>query len=181
MDLASATNQPIEIPIAGKTYIVNRGSARTVGELQNWVNQQPEPPKARVQNIAQLPGPLAALIVKEEAQIRSEWPPEVASPQGWKAMYTLNGGMTKLLFFALKKGQPNITETETDALMDELTYQQLQRIGIFFLQGVDIESPLALSAIGQETNGDNLPNKITVPTAEPAAAQTPATNEIGSS
>jgi hypothetical protein len=174
MDLASATNQPIEVKTtSGRTLVVNRGTLRTVSELQDWVNHQPQPQRARIQNLAELPRQLAAIVLQQEAATRNEWPPEVAMPEGWRALYTLPGGTARLLMAALKKAQPNITEQEADALMDDLTYQQFQRIGIFFLQGIDIESPLVLAAVGQETNGDSLPNRITVQMEETAAENQP--------
>jgi hypothetical protein len=131
MDLASAGDQPLKIIVGGKTYDVHVGSVRQVSRLQAWLNLQPKPDRMRP-DLSGMPVQVATVIARQAREEERQWPPEVASSDGWRALCTSDEGKVMLLKIALEQGHPGFTDEQANALLDKMPNRVFEQVVLYF-------------------------------------------------
>jgi hypothetical protein len=136
MDLSAATNQPLDVTLEdGRKLQVFAGTVRQMGRLQAWLNLQPAPGAKNLQIFPDMPAPVIKAIADAMAKQNREnkdWPPEVASAEGWRAITGSDEGKVLLLKLAFEKSWPDMKDEDADSLIDRLTWQNFQTIALHF-------------------------------------------------
>jgi hypothetical protein len=136
MDLSAATNQPLDVTLEdGRKLQVFAGTVRQMGRLQAWLNNQPAPGAKNLTIANDMPPQVVKAIADAMARQNREnkdWPPEVASAEGWRAITGSDEGKVLLLKVAFEKTWPEMSNSDADSLIDRLTWQQFQTIALHF-------------------------------------------------
>jgi hypothetical protein len=127
MDLATLTNAPREVTLAGKVYKVSALTLAEWGELQAWLKDNVPDPVERA--LAQLAKAKAAgvdvqpedrLALLKEARIEAKaWPPRVATTAWIEAIESVGNGVAMYVFVVLRKHQPGITLEAAKAIAND--------------------------------------------------------------
>lgn len=137
MDLSAATNQPLDVTLEdGRKLQVFASTVRQMGRLQAWLNNQPAPGAKNLTIAPDMPPQVVKAIVdataKQARESNKDWPPEVASAEGWRAITGSDDGKVLLLKLAFEKSWPEMSNEHADSLIDRLTWQQFQTIALHF-------------------------------------------------
>jgi hypothetical protein len=136
MDLSAATNQPLDVTLEdGRKLQIFAGTVRQMGRLQAWLNNQPAPGAKNLTIAPDMPPQVVKAIADataKQARENKDWPPEVASAEGWRAITSSDEGKVLLLKIAFEKSWPEMSNEHADSLIDRLTWNQFQTIALHF-------------------------------------------------
>lgn len=156
MDLATLTNAPREITLAGKTYMVSALTLKEWGALQAYLKDHAVNPvvaalgqlsAAKAAGIKIADEDRTALFLQAKADGKP-WPPMVGSTLWFDTLLATEGTSPVFLVSVIRKHQPEITDAELSRIDAECSADE-SRLLVYRALGID-PSPKAEPPAGAE-------------------------------
>jgi hypothetical protein len=132
LDIATLTNAPRRLTLAGEPFEVRALKAREWGILHQWLKEHAEDPiTAVVRQISKTK--LAGAPIDHEQQdflmsaARDEakrWPPRASSSAWFELLGDTDGGDVEFLLTAVRTGRPEFTRQQAEELGERMTAQE---------------------------------------------------------
>lgn len=135
------TNSGVPLEIGGATYYACQITLRDQGRLQSVIRKiQPPPPKEEdvKKNLAGLPPETITDLVKDARKAAHFWPSPITSQEGLNIILNNEEGQRELIKASLGK-RTQLTDTDVDGIMDQMTYPMFMRLAAIAISGEDPE------------------------------------------
>jgi hypothetical protein len=174
MDLATATQQPIRLPMAGRTWKVRARSLEELGPLQAWFRETiPAPLVRAMQSLEQarklrvdLGDSVKRMLLDHAQQETLAWPPMVLSWH-WRRAVDEAGHAWKVVHYALVAEHPELTEDEARTLADTSEPGELSNVAYALRWGEPPPDPKAEGA--SVTTGQTSSPPLSPTTGDPSS------------
>jgi hypothetical protein len=145
MDLATLTNQPRPLTIAGRTYQVYPLTLADLGALQKWVDGQfPDPLDALRGKLDGFSPEHQRFLLKDAAEAARKPKPQLGTPEADEMLERVDG-LAELLYLGIRRGDAAFTREDAAALCGGLTPADVGAVfGAAFgagPEGVDPKAP----------------------------------------
>jgi hypothetical protein len=127
----AAAAVPTEIVVAGKTWKASQLSMRAIGEIQQWLNQQPRPNTlAELRAIMDgLDKDLVNALLAPVIADHIKWPPDLLfDARGPELVARSPEAMKKVVHLSLKPNHPDLSEGEALVVYESLTQSQFNTV-----------------------------------------------------
>jgi hypothetical protein len=179
---AAATAAPKEVKLGEKEYTVSRLRMGAIGLIQEQINKLPRPdliPQLRKDLEGLPPETLQALMLPAIIRM-TNWPPDLLmNPDAVVEIARNPPIMKRLVYLAIKRNHPDITQPEADDLFDDLDPRDMDE-----LMKVALDLKVAEKKVEAGENGDSTtrPDTDTSPSGTDGRTPTSTTsNSPGSS
>jgi hypothetical protein len=178
VDLATLTNAPREVALAGRTYLVSALTLAEWGVLQAFLKDRTKDPvvmaldqlsRAKAAGVAVTEEDRKALFSQATAEARS-WPPRVCTGAWFDLLRDTEGASVRFLAVVLRKHQPALTDAEIAAADDGATPDE-SRLLIYRAMGIE-PAPKTPAPATEPAGGIGPTNQTT---GQPPSTPSPAT------
>jgi hypothetical protein len=129
MDIATLTQAPRELTLAGQPHSIRPLKAREWGALHQWIKDHAEDPvTAAVRQISKTKLAGAPINHEQEDFLMSaareeakHWPPRASSSAWFELLGDTEGGDVEFLLAAVRTGRPDFTREQAEALRERMT------------------------------------------------------------
>jgi hypothetical protein len=124
MDLAEATNQPIEILLGGEPFLARALKLSEWGELQAWYKRAVPSPLERVARAIAaakdrgepIPAPVAELLADQAIAASAVWPPRIGTVEWLRGIDGVEGGVAEFFWHSLRRDNPGLARDDATRL-----------------------------------------------------------------
>jgi hypothetical protein len=168
LDIATLTNAPREVVLAGLPYKVAALTLRDWGELHQFLKQHADDPvtttlrqvaRARAASVPVSAEQEQFLLREARAEARG-WPPRVASQAWFEALSECEGGDDQFLLATLRACQPSITIEQARELGGKLSGEESLAL-MFAAVGVEPPPKPTLDGEATPTEATTTPSSVT--------------------
>jgi hypothetical protein len=157
MDIATLTQAPRELTLAGEPHSIRALKAREWGQLHQFLKDRAEDPfTAAVRQISKTKLSGAPITLEQEDFLMSaareeakHWPPRASSSAWFELIGDTEGGDVEFLLTAVRTGKPDFTREQAEDLGERMTAQESTTLMLAAL-GLDpspkAEAPLPVSS-----------------------------------
>jgi hypothetical protein len=132
MDIATLTQAPRQITLAGETHSVRALKAREWGQLHQFLKDHAEDPvTAAVRQISRTRLAGAPITLEQEDFLMSaareeakRWPPRASSSAWFELLGDTEGGDVEFLLVAIRTARPDFTRDQAADLGERMTSQE---------------------------------------------------------
>lgn len=136
MDLAEASNQPVELDLAGETYRARCLTLAEWGELQAWYKRAVPSPLERVARALQsaeargepVPRWVAEILADQAIGASAVWPPRLGTAEWLRGLDSAEAGVAEFVWHALRRDNPGLTREAAANLSDRAAQPELNAL-----------------------------------------------------
>lgn len=167
MDLAELVGAAVEVPLAGRVFLVSPRPLRVLGELQGWFKRAVPGPVVRaaeqIEQARRLGIPMSRemreLAMDAAVKAGQSWPPQLGGA-AWCEAVDAAGLAHEVIRFALTQHQPDVTAEDCRALADGATASEIAGLLLVLFYGTTAP-PKASTPTGPGTTGTDAPDATT--------------------
>lgn len=134
----------IPVQFKGREYRFSELTQGDLGQIQNMMRSVLENPLTKAKEACkELPPNVAAAVWKEASRQWAFGTPALHTEEGLQAVLSSSAVKTEIVYFALKRDQPELTRETAKDLVDSIPFDPLLKLILFALMGEEPDDPKA--------------------------------------